>query len=135
LAEEGLVVAGTDITGFGMLGHLGSLCRASGVGAEIEAGKIPWIDREVGELITRECIPGGTRENLKAAEPFTDFGTASNAVRLLLADAQTSGGLLLCVKPRNLERVMKILRKRRVLAEAVIGRIVRSAKPRVWIKE
>src|SRR5437868_7447504 len=62
LAERDLVQAGTDVTGFGLLGHLASMCSASGVAAEIFVGKVPAISSEVFDLIARDCIPGGSRE-------------------------------------------------------------------------
>jgi selenide,water dikinase len=133
LAERGLVRAGTDITGFGLLGHLGSMCRASRVGAEISARQLPVISREVFDLIEQDCIPGGSRENLKAANALTEWNGASGAQKFILADAQTSGGLLLCVAPMQLQAVLAILKRHRTPCAAVIGRIVRSAKPRIWI--
>lgn len=133
VGEGGLVKAGTDITGFGLLGHLGSLCRASDVGAIIEAANVPAIAPEVHDLIAQECVPGGTRENLKTAEAMTDFGSTQRAMQVLLADAQTSGGLLLCVPPRNLDAVLRILKKLRTPCAAIIGRIVRSPRPQIWV--
>jgi selenide, water dikinase len=135
LAEKRLVIAGTDVTGFGMLGHLGSLCRASGVAAEITASQVPLISPEVNQLIAEECIPGGTRDNLKTAEDFTDFGDASNEQRFLLADAQTSGGLLLCVRPRRLEDVLRVLKRLCTPVAAVVGKIVRSSKAHIWVRK
>src|SRR3989442_3289230 len=73
LAERGLVQSGTDVTGYGLLGHLASLCRASGVGAAINASRVPVISNEVFELIAKDCIPGGSRENLKTAKAFTQW--------------------------------------------------------------
>ena len=134
LAERNLVRAGTDITGFGLLGHLGSMCRASGVGAEINSSAFPLIGTEVRRLIEQGCVPGGTRENLKTAEEFTDFARATTAEKFLLADAQTSGGLLLSVRPRNLEAVLRTLKKLRAPCAAIVGKIVRSSKPRIWVK-
>jgi selenide,water dikinase len=133
LAERGLVRAATDITGFGLLGHLGSLCRASGVGAEIQARELPVIGDAVFALIEKDCIPGGSRENQRAADAFTNWDGASAAQKTLLTDAQTSGGLLLCVRPRHLEAVRKVLWKHRTPCAAVIGRIVSSARPKVRI--
>jgi len=111
LAERGLVSAATDVTGFGLLGHLGSLCRASGVSATISAGRLPTIDDAVIDLIERECIPGGSRENLAATADFVDWNSGvSDALRVLATDAQTSGGLLLAVNPDNLDAVEDVLR-------------------------
>ena len=134
LAERGLVRAGTDVTGFGLLGHLGSMCKSSGVGAELEADRIPAIAREVFDLIEQDCIPGGTRQNLEAASAFTRFESVDSAHRILLADAQTSGGLLVCVAPRRLDAVLMLLRKHRTPCAAVIGRIVRSSKSRIVVR-
>ena len=95
LAELGLIRAAVDVTGFGLLGHLSSMCRASGVGAEIVAAKVPVISREVFSLIAQDCVPGGTRQNLETANAIVEWNSTPESVRLLLADAQTSGGLLL----------------------------------------
>jgi len=134
LGESGLVRAGVDITGFGLLGHLGAICRASGVGAEILAGGVPAISPEVFELIRRKCIPGGTRDNLAFASRFTEWDRVKDAQKILLADAQTSGGLLLCVSPRQKEAVLKVLRRHQTLCAAAIGRIVRSANAIIKVK-
>lgn len=123
LAERGLVRAGTDITGFGLLGHLGSLCRASGVSVELHADKLPVIGPGVWDLIARDCFPGGSRENLKAVSAFTVWDGVSDAQKFLAADAQTSGGLLLCVPPRNLTRVLRLLVERGAPCAALIGAI------------
>ena len=135
VAEAGLVRAGTDVTGYGLLGHLGSMCRASGVGAEIEILKVPLINPEVRRLIEEDCIPGGTRENVKAAERFTEFEGVNKSDRYLVADAQTSGGMLLCVPERKLSAVLKVLKKLCTPTAAIIGRIVKSSKPRIWVKK
>jgi selenide,water dikinase len=125
LAEKNLVRAATDITGFGLLGHLSNICRASKVSAEIFPERVPAIGDEIFDLIDAECIPGGTRDNLKAAARTTDLKSISPIQRILLADAQTSGGLLLCVPERSLKRVFAILRKYRTPCAAVIGQITR----------
>jgi selenide, water dikinase len=125
LAEKKLVRAATDITGFGLLGHLANMCRASKVGAEIFVQQVPAIGDEVFRLIERDCIPGGTRDNLKAAAATSDLRSAPPSERTLLADAQTSGGLLLCVSERSLDKVLAVLKKHRTPCAAVIGRISR----------
>ena len=133
LAERGLVRAGTDVTGYGLLGHLGSMCHASGVGAEIDAARVPVLSNEVFELIEQDCIPGGSRENLKTANEITEWHRATEVQKILLADAQTSGGLLLCVRPRLLNDVLEVLKKGRTLCANVIGRIVSATKPNIFV--
>lgn len=133
LGEKGLVRAGTDVTGFGLLGHLASMCRASGVGAEIWTAKLPVIAKEVLELIQADCIPGGTRQNLETAEQNTDWGRATAAEKYLLTDAQTSGGLLICVRPKRLDHVLSLVKLRQSTPPIVIGRIRRLSSPAIRI--
>ncbi len=128
LAERRLVRAATDITGFGLMGHLASMCRASGVSAVIDAELVPTIDPEVIDLIRRDCVPGGTRDNLKATRETVDWHETDRTRRILLCDAQTSGGLLLAVAPRRLNEALALLKKNRAVCTAVIGRITRSQK-------
>ncbi|HKV04930.1 MAG TPA: selenide, water dikinase SelD [Candidatus Acidoferrales bacterium] len=134
LAELGLVRAAIDVTGFGLLSHLSAVCRESHVGAEISAARVPVIGDEVFELISANCIPGGSRDNLEYANAFTVWDGATEAQKTLLTDAQTSGGLLLCVSQKHLKSVLKRLRPPRALCAAAIGQIVRSAKPRIWVR-
>ena len=133
LAERGLLRAAVDVTGFGLLGHLGAMCRASGVGAEITADAVPVISAKVFQLIAAGCIPGGSRDNLEFASKFTEWDRVTPAQKTLLADAQTSGGLLLSVPRGNLDAVMKRLKSHHALCAAVIGQIVRSSKPRIRV--
>ena len=133
LAEKGLVKAAVDVTGFGLLGHLGRMCAASGVGAEIAASQVPAIHKDVFELIRAGCIPGGSRDNWAHANGFTEWGEASDVQKVLLTDAQTSGGLLLAVPQKNLSAVLKLLKRLRTPCAAVIGRIVRPAKPQIKV--
>src|SRR4051794_11834457 len=83
----------TDVTGFGLLGHLHKLARASGVTAEIEAGAVPYLDGARATLAAG-YVSGGTRRNLGWVGPHADLSAVDEAEALLLADAQTSGGLL-----------------------------------------
>ena len=124
LAERRLVRAATDVTGYGLMGHLISLCRASAVSAEIDADTVPMISDEITDLIEHGCIPGGSRENLVATTVAVDWGNTDEHRRVLLTDAQTSGGLLLCVTEANLENVLMILRKARTPSAALIGKMV-----------
>jgi selenide,water dikinase len=90
------VSAGTDVTGFGLLGHLSEIVRASHVSAHIDVAAVPVLNG-VHRYVESGAIPGGTRRNLKAVEPMVAFGPLGDQDRLILADAQTSGGLLLAV--------------------------------------
>ena len=126
LAATGRVHALTDVTGFGLLGHLRSMCRASGVGAEIWAGAVPALPH-AWKLIAAGCVPGGTRGNLEFANEVVCWDAAvTGAQQLLLADAQTSGGLLICAGPRHVEEILRLCRRRRTLCAEVIGRITRD---------
>jgi selenide,water dikinase len=110
------------------------MCRASRVSAEISASRVPAISEEVFALIERDCVPGGTKQNLETASNVTDWDNVPAKLKLLLTDAQTSGGLLLAVPPRKLETVIGLLKKRRTPAHAFIGRIRPRHKRLIVIK-
>jgi selenide,water dikinase len=86
-------VCATDVTGFGLLGHLHKLARASGVTAVVDAGAVAYLDG-AREALAAGYVSGGTRRNLAWVRPFLAAGPVSEDELLLLADAQTSGGLL-----------------------------------------
>ncbi|MBA3339883.1 MAG: selenide, water dikinase SelD [Geodermatophilaceae bacterium] len=88
------VRAGTDVTGFGLLGHLFKLARASGVTAILESAAIPLLDG-AREAVREGYVSGGTRRNLEWVGAAADLSAVDEQTALLLADAQTSGGLLL----------------------------------------
>ena len=79
LAKAGLVKAGVDVTGFGLLSHLGAMCRSSKVSAEISAGSVPVISPDVFDLIAAKLIPGGSRDNLEYASAFTEWDGVTDA--------------------------------------------------------
>jgi selenide, water dikinase len=133
LAERDLVRAAVDVTGFGLLGHLSSMCRASKVSAEISATSVPAISREIFSLIENDCIPGGSKQNLETANENVEWNDTPPALRALLTDAQTSGGLLLCVPLRSRERVFGLLRRKRAASVAVIGRICSARRPLIIV--
>ncbi len=92
----------TDVTGFGLLGHLHELCEASGVAAEIEADAVPAIEGALSLADDERCHAGGSRRNAAYAAEFTSFGeSVPPSRRFLLADAMTSGGLLVAVPPER----------------------------------
>jgi selenide,water dikinase len=87
------IVCATDITGFGLLGHVYKLARASGVTAVIDSAAVPYLDG-AREALRDGYVSGGTRRNLEWVAPHASFDGVAEHDRLLLADAQTSGGLL-----------------------------------------
>ena len=90
----------TDVTGFGLLGHLHELCEASGLLARVEAGAVPVIEGAEELAADELCIAGGSRRNAADAAEFTDWSPAApRERRVLLTDAMTSGGLLVAVPP------------------------------------
>jgi selenide,water dikinase len=118
------VRAATDVTGFGLLGHLHSLLRASRAAAHIDLAAVPFLPR-VRELAERGAIPGGTRRNLESVESVVTFGAGVDDVaKLMLADAQTSGGLLIALPEAKAAALVSALQKEGTPAAAVIGRVV-----------
>ena len=87
------VRCGTDVTGFGLLGHAAKLARASGLTVALDAARVPYL-AGAREAVRDGYVSGGSRRNLDWVTPWTDFGRVGEDDRLLLADAQTSGGLL-----------------------------------------
>jgi selenide, water dikinase len=87
------ITCATDVTGFGLLGHLFKLARASGVTAVVDHAAVPYIDG-AREIAQAGYMPGGSKRNLDWVRPHTDAGDLAEDELLLLADAQTSGGLL-----------------------------------------
>ncbi len=83
----------TDVTGFGLLGHLGRMAQESGVDLSLRVDAIPVLDG-VRDLLDDDVVPGGSRRNLDHVRPRLDQGSHDDATALLLADAQTSGGLV-----------------------------------------
>jgi len=121
------VRAATDVTGFGLLGHLHHLAQASGCAARVFADAVPTF-RGVRELAEAGGVPGGSRRNLEYVAPVATFDDAlSEAERLVLADAQTSGGLLLAVPPERSRKLVQSLAMARTHAYAVVGELVEGA--------
>ena len=130
-ASEAMMEVGvnacTDVTGFGLMGHLTGMLRASGVGAEITASAVPVLPG-VDELLAQGVAPGGTHRNEAGVADYVDWDSAiSDNERLLLCDAQTSGGLLISVAEERLSQLMNALEARGVETRAVVGRIADAA--------
>jgi selenide, water dikinase len=116
------VSAATDVTGFGLLGHLGNILAASNVGAEVAFESLPILPHALN-LAHRGVVPGGTQRNLQAATQVEWADDVTPTERLLCVDAQTSGGLLLAVPAENEGALLAALRDEGTPAAAVIGRL------------
>ncbi len=100
------VHAATDVTGFGLLGHLREMVMDTKLGAELDFESIPFFD-EVRKLATADIIPGGSRNNLKWVSEDVIFDDNLSPIdRVMLADAQTSGGLLMAVNPNDADELL-----------------------------
>ena len=112
----------TDVTGFGLLGHLGRAVEESGVDAEIDVGAVPVLDG-ARELAEAGMMPGGSRRNLAWVDDRLDRGGHDGLEVLLLADAQTSGGLLFGASPAGAHEALDRLGH----TAAVVGRVLNGA--------
>lgn len=113
--------AATDVTGFGLLGHLGNILTGSDVGAELSFDTLPVLPG-VMELVKQGVVPGGTRRNLAAATSVRWDADLTEAEQILPADAQTSGGLLMAFPPERVTSALDALGEAGTIAKAVVGR-------------
>jgi selenide,water dikinase len=125
--------AATDVTGFGLLGHLREMLAASGVAAEVDAAAVPVIDG-VRDLVAAGMVAGGTQRNHAFVSDVVDWGALPEDEQLLLADAQTSGGLLIAVAAERAGALVDGLERRGTLAAAVIGRTTAGRPGHVAIR-
>jgi selenide,water dikinase len=134
-ASEAMVEVGvhaaTDVSGFGLLGHLYEMTSASAVRATVWFDRIPVLE-EARTLVDRGAIAGGTARNYEYLAARVDYGPLSPGEQLILADAQTSGGLLLVVPGERLEALRSALRRRGV-DDAHVGEITGSGDGRIEV--
>jgi selenide,water dikinase len=128
VAKDAALAAGaraaTDVTGFGLLGHLHHLASASGLSARIRLRDVPAFGF-IRRLAEAGLVPAGSRKNLAYVAPHTHFGDGVAAAdRLILADAQTSGGLLIAVPPDRESSLIRELERNEAPARAVIGELL-----------
>jgi selenium donor protein len=125
------VNACTDVTGFGLLGHLKEMILGSHTGAEISYQKVPVLPM-TWELAAMNMIPGGTRNNLQFVEDITDWDPAVPEIaRIILADAQTSGGLLITLPESVAADFIDKCHEAGIGEAVVVGRIVEGERIRV----
>ena len=137
-ASEAMVEVGvsacTDVTGFGLLGHLAEMVEGSGVSARIRACRVPVLE-SVRARVREGILPGGTRKNLEFYGQHLDWAEdVEETDRLVLADAQTSGGLLIAVPKERSDDLQEGLAGRGVTVRAEIGEILPSKdEPRIFV--
>lgn len=134
-AATSMVAAGvrcaTDVTGYGLLGHLREVVEASGVSATLDASSVPVLDG-IAELVEQGVYPGGSVRNLESVAGMVDSRVGQTMVKIL-ADAQTSGGLLMAVNPAAVDDLVRDLLGNGEVA-AVVGEIASAdGAPRIAI--
>ena len=128
------VSAATDVTGFGLLVHLRHMLRASGLSATVDAGAIPLLP-ETAELAAAGCISGGTRRNLEDVSPDVAWDDSlSQLQRLLLCDAQTSGGLLIAVPAARAELLVTELVAELTPVAVAIGTVTEGSPGAITVR-
>jgi cysteine desulfurase len=133
LMQQHHVRACTDITGFGLLGHLLGMVKGSKIKAVIHAENVPFFDG-VLELVTGGILPGGTKNNFEYTRPFVHYAENISAVRqMMLNDAQTSGGLLIALPASEAKRFIQALHAAGVTSAVSIGEVAASTKPQIEV--
>jgi selenide,water dikinase len=132
LGRTNAVTAMTDVTGFGLLGHLIEMAEGSGLGAEIEFENIPFITPDIKYYADNKCSPGGTTRN------WDSYGHKAGEIntfqKAILADPQTSGGLLIAADPGRVNEVIEILKKHNLeLFTRPIGKITKATSQLIRI--
>jgi selenide,water dikinase len=108
LAEIDGVTCMTDVTGFGLLGHLLEICQGSNLTASINLKEVPLLDSAVMDYLNQGCIPGGSTRNWQSISD--SISGTDQLSQTLLCDPQTSGGLLIAVNPKDAQKVSELLK-------------------------
>jgi selenide,water dikinase len=124
----------TDVTGFGLLGHLRNMTSASGVEAEVWLDRVPVLPA-AREYVKAGIAPGGTRANAAFLADWVDFTDLASDEKLIVCDAQTSGGLLAAVPESTANQVVSQLKAAGTLAADVVGRIVKPGSGRIAVRK
>jgi selenium donor protein len=128
------VNACTDITGFGLLGHLLEMMNASETSAIVDFPKVKFLQK-VLEFAIAGNIPGGTKDNLAFTSKSVQYSKKiSDIKKMMLNDAQTSGGLLLSVSKRKSKRLLESLKQKGIRSSSIIGEVVVSRKTKIEVR-
>ena len=133
LARMDAVHALTDVTGFGLLGHLLEICRGSHVGAAVEFARVPLLPGALA-LAREGFVTGASKRNFAGYGAEIACTTPDDAARALLTDPQTSGGLLVACAPDAEQDVLRVFHAEGFERAAVIGRIEEATTPRVRVR-
>ncbi len=133
IMDEYAVKCATDITGFGLIGHALKMAEGSGVSVRLDAQKVP-VFNEVMDLIDMGVIPGASFRNKEFAEEHCEFDQEiSYNHKMLLFDAQTSGGLFMCAPNNKAAKMVEKLRQAGYPATTVVGEVVEKEGKEVYI--
>jgi cysteine desulfurase NifS/selenium donor protein len=125
----------TDVTGFGLLGHLKEMTESSKVNAKIYLKEIPTIN-EAWELIVENVVPGGTLNNLDYVKEIVEWdNNISRAAKIILCDAQTSGGLLIAIPDEYADALLKRLHQNNMNDSSIIGKFTKKGKGKIFVKK
>lgn len=122
----------TDVTGFGLLGHASEMAKASRKTLEIDLTKLPLLPR-VMEFIEKGFVPGGSYSNIRFYEKDVDFGRIGKEEKLLLADPQTSGGLLVTLPEAEARKFLEELAEVQPVPGAIIGRVLNKMEEKSFV--
>jgi len=136
-ASEVMVAAGahalTDVTGFGLLGHLRNITAASQVGANVWLSQVPVLPA-AREYVLAGIAPGGTHANWRFLNSWVDYATSlTKEEQLVLCDAQTSGGLLAALSQSDADQVLASLREAGLTQAAMVGVVTADASGRIAV--
>ena len=127
------VHACTDVTGFGLLGHLAEMVSGSGKGVRVFSRSVPVIP-EALEFASMGLIPAGAYKNREFREAMVDFKTdVDRSLRDVLFDPQTSGGLLIAVRGTQADKLVESLGSSGVLGSAEIGEVLTGPEEKIWV--
>jgi selenide,water dikinase len=131
-AASGAVHALTDVTGFGLLGHAWEMAEGSGVALRLRADAVPVLEG-VHDLAANDVVPGGSKANLRWVTPNVKLAPSLPATTaIVLADAQTNGGLLAAIEPARADAVLSALRAAGV-SPVVVGEVLPGDPPRIEV--
>ena len=127
------VHAATDVTGFGLLGHLKEVCQASNVSCILDSNSIFFLEG-AEQLASKDIVPGGSKRNLKHAKGFTSFSEdISTTKQLMVADAQTSGGLLIALPKEEAKNYLESFNSKSKIQASVVGQFTTQKKDAIIV--